>query len=47
MTTLSLRNLEKEEPTQGGIMFHITIKTIMMVSCWHSDHRTVCENSQK
>lgn len=38
MITLYLRNLEKEEHTQEGIMFHITIKTIMMVSFWQLDH---------
>lgn len=32
MITLSLKNLEKEEHIQEGIMFHITIRTIMMVS---------------
>lgn len=32
MITLSLKNLEKEEHIQEGIIFRITIKTIMMVS---------------
>lgn len=32
MITLSLKNLEKEEHIQEGIIFRITTKTIMMVS---------------